>query len=90
MPGRHHHAGCLVPKQRGKDGRGAAMRRCRGAMDLMQLGMTDAAGKEFNEHLIRGGVGEVHLVNDQRGIRFDENGGFGTHEVKLLENKDEG
>jgi hypothetical protein len=68
--------GGLVSQQRGKDGRGAAMRRLGGTMDLVQLRVANTAGEKLDQHLIRFGIGERDLIDDQGRVRFDEDGGF--------------
>ena len=81
------HAGRLVPQQGGIDGRRTAVRGLGGAMDLVQLGVTDTAGKKFDQHLIRLRIGEGDVIDDQWRVRFNEDGGFGArrHGVPLLE-----
>ena len=83
----HDHTGRLMPQQGGRDGRRAAVRSLGRAMDLVQLGVTDPAGKEFDQYLIRLRIGEGDVIDDQGRIRFNEDGGFGArrHGVPLLE-----
>src|SRR4029453_18150173 len=79
------HTGCLMPQQRGTDGRCTAVRGLGRAVDLVQLGVTDTAGKEFDQHLIRLRIGEGDVIDDQWRIRFNEDSGFGArrHGVPL-------
>src|SRR6266704_3689878 len=58
------HTGRLMPQQGGIDGRRATVRGLWRAMDLVQLGVTDTAGKEFDQHLIRLRVGESDIIDD--------------------------
>jgi hypothetical protein len=58
------HTGRLMPQQGGIDGRRATVRGLGRAMDLVQLGMTDPTGKEFDEHLIRLRIGEDDIIED--------------------------
>ena len=56
-------------------------------MHLVQLGVTDTTGKEFDQHLIRLRIGEGNIINDQWCVRFNENGSLRArrHGVPLLE-----
>src|SRR5262249_56541679 len=81
------HAGCLMPQQGGIDGRRASVRGLWRTMDLVQLGVTDTAGKEIDQYLIRLGIGEGNVIDDQWRVRFNEDSGFGArrHGVPLLD-----
>ena len=58
------HAGCLMPQQGGIDSWRATVRSLRRAMDLVQLGVTDTAGKEFDQHLIRLRIRERDVIDN--------------------------
>src|SRR5262245_37864865 len=73
-----HHPGGLMPQQRGEHGRSAAVRGLGSSVHLVQLGVADAAGEKLDQDLVRLWVGKGYLVDDQRGVRFDDDGGRGA------------
>jgi hypothetical protein len=70
------HAGRLMPQQGRIDSRRATVRGLGCAMNLMQLGVTDTAGKEFNQYLIRLRIGEANIIDNQWCVGCNEDGGF--------------
>ena len=69
VPHRLHHAGGFVPENGGQ-------RVGVGAIGEVQIGVAHAGSGGAHEHLPGAGLGHLHILNDERFVRFVQNGCF--------------
>ena len=74
----HHYPGGLMPQQDCRRLLIVGRAWLRLAMDLVELGMTNAAGKELYQDLVRFRVWKLDLIDDQRAGGFDQYCSFGS------------